>query len=151
MVISRWKPRRETLWPFLLAGTITFCSGFAAVHLEADWFAPDKVAHFCLYGALATTLVRLERLRRWTLLGGGWALLLASAYGLGDEFRQSLTHGIRQYDLLDWAADTLGAALAVALYLRWPWYRGWMERPVFSKRRKARVEISPEPLPNQPA
>lgn len=133
MVISRWKPRRETIWPFLLGGTITFCSGYAAVHLESDWFAPDKVGHFALYGALATAIARHPGLSRWPWLGAWWAIVLASAYGLGDEFRQSLTI-VRLFEWDDWIADTLGAALAVALYLRWPWYRSWMERPVFRNR-----------------
>ena len=132
---SKLKFRRETLWPFLLAGTITFCSGYAAVHLENDWLAPDKVGHFALYGALATALVRVERLRRWVLLGGWWAILLASAYGLGDEFRQSFTI-VRLFEWDDWIADTLGAALAVALYLRWPSYRRLLETPILRKRPK---------------
>jgi hypothetical protein len=74
--------------------------------------------------------------------------VLASAYGMGDEFRQSLTHGIRTPDWHDWLADTLGAITAVALYLYGAWYRRTMEWPVFKRHTKPRVEISPESLPN---
>jgi VanZ family protein len=69
-------------------------------------------------------------------------MLLASAYGLGDEFRQSLNF-YRSYDLADWAADTLGAVVAVTLYLRWSWYRRLLERPLFKRRQRSQ---SPEEL-----
>lgn len=144
---TKWQKRRETLWPFLLAGTITVCSGFPATIPESNWIQVDKLGHFAAYGALATAIIRHPALVRWPLLGlppslpelwrtGWWALVLASAYGLGDEFRQSLTAGIRQYDLADWAADTVGAAVAVVLYARWPWYRRLMEMPLWKKRPK---------------
>jgi len=144
------KFRRDVIWPVLLAGTITLCSGFpAAVPTIIDI---DKVGHFGAYGALATAIVRIPELKRWPLLGCWWALMLASAYGIGDEFRQSLTHGIRTPDWHDWLADTFGAITAVTLYLHWGWYRQWMEVPVLKpKPAQPQVEISPEPLPNPPA
>jgi VanZ family protein len=101
------------------------------------WFEPDKLGHFAAYGALATATIRLPVLARWPLLGLWWALPLASAYGLGDEFRQSLTHGIRSPDWHDWVADTMGAALAVTLYLRWSWYQRLMETPLFKRRKRS--------------
>ena len=147
MNLSKLKFRRETLWPFLLAGTITWCSGHAATLPEVSGLAVDKIGHFGLYGALATAIIRHPALARWPGLGlppsplglwrGAWALILASAYGLGDEFRQSLTHGVRQYDLADWAADTVGAVVATGLYIGWPWYRRLMETPLWKKRPKA--------------
>jgi VanZ family protein len=145
------KVRRETIWPVLLAATITVCSGFPAAVPEVRWIEADKVGHFALYGVLATTLLRHPGLARWPWPGAWWAVPLASLYGLGDEFRQSLTHGIRSFDLADWAADTAGAVVAGVLYRRWAGYRHLLETPVFGKRGKARVEISPEPLPNHTA
>jgi hypothetical protein len=139
MANSRWKLRRETVWPFLLAGTITWCSGFPAAAPDLTFLSSDKVGHFAAYGALATAIIRHPALAGWPWPRLWWALLLASAYGLGDEFRQSLTAGIRQYDLADWAADTAGALVAVTLYLRWPRYRRVMEMPIF-RRRKATEE-----------
>jgi VanZ family protein len=127
-------PRRETLLPFVLAGSITFCSGYPASVPEVGWLEMDKLGHFAAYGALATAIIRIPGLGRWRGLGLWWALLLASAYGMGDEFRQSLTHGIRSPDWHDWLADTIGATVAVTCYLRWPLYRRLMEWPVLRRR-----------------
>lgn len=139
---SKWQKRRDVAWPFLLAATITWCSGYPATLPEVDWLSVDKIGHFAAYGALATALVRIAGVRRWGVLGGWWALLLASAYGLGDEFRQSLTHGVRQYDLKDWLADTVGAIVATVCYLRWNWYRQVLEMPL--RRKKPTVGIPVE-------
>ena len=144
--------RRELAWPVALALTITWSSGHPAAVPEVSWLEIDKLGHFAAYGALATGIVRLAGLQRWPLLGAWWALVLASAYGMGDEFRQSLTVGIRSPDWRDWLADTLGAITAVALYLRWPLYRRWMEFPILKRKpAKPQVEISAESLPNPPA
>ena len=144
--MTRPKPkfRRDIAWPFIMAATITWCSGHAAAVPEVDWLAVDKVGHFALYGALATAIARIPALARWPLIRLWWALVLASAYGLGDEFRQSLTAGVRTCDWHDWAADTAGATLAVALYMYWPWYRRWMEYPVF-KRKPAKLPAAEVP------
>jgi VanZ family protein len=129
------KLRRETVWPFLLAGTITWCSGYPAAVPDVDWFQPDKLGHFAAYGALATAIVRIPALVRWPWLACWWSLPLASAYGLGDELRQSLT-AYRSCDWHDWLADTVGAAVAVTLYLRWGAYRRLMDKPIFRRRPK---------------
>ena len=136
---SKWQKRRDAAWPFLLAGTITFCSGFPAAVPTIEWFAPDKAGHFAAYGALATALVRIPALARWPLLGAWWTVLPTSAYGLGDEFRQSFTI-VRLFEWDDWLADTFGAAVAVALYLRWAGYRRWLETPVLKKRAKPQMD-----------
>jgi VanZ family protein len=141
MPLPKFNVRRDTVWPFLLAGTITVCSGYPAAVPEIDLFQPDKIGHFAAYGALATAIIRHPALVRWPWLGLWWALPLASLYGLGDEFRQSLNY-YRSYDLADWAADTLGAAVAVTLYLRWPGYRRLLETPVFSRRKAPTKEVT---------
>lgn len=132
---SKTKFRRETVWPFLLAGTITVCSGFPAALPEMGWFESDKLGHFAAYGALGTAIIRHPALSRWQTIGAAGAILLASAYGLGDEFRQSLTI-FRLFEWDDWLADTIGAFTAVLLYVRWAKYRRWMETPVRFKRPK---------------
>jgi len=142
---GRHWPRRETLWPFLLAGTITWCSGLPAALPDINWLAVDKLGHFAAYGTLATAIIRHPALVRWPWLGLWWALPLASAYGLGDEFRQNLTV-YRQYDLADWVADTVGAALAVILYIRWPGYRRLLETPVIKQRHRSDATEVPEGL-----
>lgn len=132
MTLPKPKFRRDIAWPFALAGTITWCSGHAAA--VPDVVDIDKLGHFAAYGALATAIVRIAGLGRWPGLGCWWALVLASVYGMGDEFHQSLTHGIRTPDWHDWLADTLGAITAVALYLHWPRYRRWMEWTVLKRK-----------------
>jgi len=84
----------------------------------------DKLLHAVEYAGLAALLVLgLTHLgtvgrRRAALL----AVLLASAYGASDELHQYFVPG-RSCDLLDWAADTLGA-LAGGL-LAGPFLRRW--------------------------
>jgi VanZ family protein len=129
------KFRRETVWPFLLAGTITVCSGFPAALPEMGWFEPDKLGHFVAYGALGTAIVRHPALSRWQTIGAAGAILLASAYGLGDEFRQSLTI-FRLFEWDDWLADAIGAFTAVVLYVRWTGYRRLLEKPIRFNRPK---------------
>lgn len=146
MTLTKPKFRRETLWPFLLAATITWCSGHPATLPEVSGLAVDKIGHFGLYGALATAIIRHPVIGRWPWLGLWWALPLASAYGMGDEFRQSLTEGVRSCDWHDWLADTIGAAVAVSLYIRWPWYRRLMETPLWKKRTKAKAPEGSEDL-----
>jgi VanZ family protein len=140
---SKWQKRRDAAWPFLLAGTITFCSGFPAAVPTIEWISVDKLGHFAAYGALASAMVRNDALRRWPWLGAWWAVLLTSAYGLGDEFRQSFTI-VRMFEWDDWVADTLGASTAVVLYLRWAGYRRLMEMPLWRKRAKPTADNAPE-------
>ena len=80
---SVWTERRALIWPVLMAGTITWCSGFAVVNVKITAFAPDKMGHFAIYGMLATAVVRLPALARWPVLGAWWAIAITSAYGLG--------------------------------------------------------------------
>ena len=96
----------------------------------------DKVVHFFVFGLLATLLARTD----WAA-GRPWlAVVLASFYGFVDEAHQSFTPG-RFVDVADWVADTLGAVVAVAVYVRWPAYRRWLERPLTAMRsRKSRIE-----------
>lgn len=131
------KVRRETVWSFALAATITWCSGQPAAVPQVEWLAVDKVGHLVAYGALATAIIRHPALARWSLLGAWWGVPLASGYGLGDEFRQAFG-GVRMFEWADWAADTAGAVVAVVLYLRWPAYRRLLETPVLRLRPRKR-------------
>jgi len=74
----------------------------------------------------------------WGILDakGGWskwpawlAVLTVSAFGVTDEWHQSFVPG-RDCDVFDWLSDTLGAALAVTLYVKWAWYRRLLEMRV---------------------
>ena len=121
---SQGKPPQQIIWPLLVAALIFLASSRS--HLAGPEVTHlDKVAHFGVYGLLATLACRL---------GGGWraaawALLAVSAYGATDEWHQSFVPG-RSTELADWIADTAGAALAVSLYTGWARYRQLLERPL---------------------
>lgn len=129
---------RAWVWPVVLAVGIFIASTRSQI-AEPDISHIDKVAHFGVYGLLATLLCRLGR---------GWraavfALLAASLYGISDEWHQSFTPG-RSVEVADWVADTSGAALAVLLYTLWPRYRRWLETRLERKRRIEKpAEVAP--------
>lgn len=91
--------------------------------LETPMLFPgqDKLFHAVAYGVLGSfLLLALPAARGGS--GYGWAQIqtatvIASLYGISDEFHQSFVPG-RQADVLDWVADTTGALLA-ALLLAW--------------------------------
>ena len=136
------------LWPLLLTLAITWESAMAVPSVGPAWLSFDKLAHFAVFGLLATTLARLDQAKRWPLLGALWAIVFVSVYGFADELLQGFIPD-RSMEFADWAADTLGAAVAVVVYLRWTGYRRALEAPL-RRRRQPRVEISPESGPNPP-
>jgi VanZ family protein len=93
----------------------------------------DKFAHFGVYGLLATLVCRLGYGWRAAL----WTLIAVSAYGASDEWHQSFVPG-RTMDVRDWIADTVGAAIAIALYVGWTWYRRLLETPLWRRRHEVR-------------
>ncbi|MBX3751359.1 MAG: VanZ family protein [Opitutaceae bacterium] len=131
------------LWPFSLATMIVIASGRSEVAAPGV-VGIDKVAHFGVFGLLAILVVRngFTPRRAWV------AVLAVSLFGLTDEWHQSVTPG-RFVEVADWVADTLGAIVAVTIYVRWPRARAWLERPLW--RRQRRIE-KPDPLvPNEAA
>ena len=78
----------------------------------------DKALHATEYAGLALLLCRAIRGE-----GVGWglsivlAVMVASAYAASDEWHQLYVPG-RDSDILDWTADTLGAAVGSVGY--WP-------------------------------
>ena len=112
-------------WALALALTIVMASSRSRVASPeiADF---DKVAHFFVYGLLATLVARNLPVR-----GRVWlAILIVSVFGASDEWHQSFTPG-RSATVADWVADTLGAGLAAAVYAGWAGYRGLLERPMW--------------------
>jgi VanZ family protein len=77
----------------------------------------DKLEHAAAYGVMGALFTR-------AFLGYGGkprtalllAIFFASAYGATDEIHQRFTPG-RSPDVLDWAADTVGAALGSFCWL----------------------------------
>ena len=80
----------------------------------------DKLLHFGAYGVMAILFYRTylagwpQAIKR-TLI---WASVISTAlYGLSDEIHQYFVPE-RSADLLDWLADTVGAAVGTVIYQR---------------------------------
>jgi VanZ family protein len=86
----------------------------------------DKLAHFCVYGLMATLLFRLIPPASRNGLSALVVILAVSLFGLSDEIHQAFTPG-RSVEFADWVADTLGAVVAVMAYWKWGAYRHLME------------------------
>jgi len=110
------------MFPLLFAATIFLASSRSTLGTGPMPEGGDKVVHFAAFGLLATLTCRLGR--GWK--AAFWALFAASAYGALDEWHQSFVP-MRQSDVMDWLADTLGAAVGVITYQGWPRYRQWLE------------------------
>jgi len=123
------RPAGHWLWAVAVAITVFIASGRGQVSGPSIAHA-DKIAHALVFGLIATLVGRSFRRRRWVWV----AIVLTSAYGAADEWRQSLTPG-RSVEFGDWVADTVGAALAVTLYQCWPLYRRILETPLFRRKR----------------
>ncbi len=125
------------VYPIALAAMVVVASGrsqVAAPHIVNI----DKMVHFSVFGLIATLVLRAPGVGRW------WAAVaLVSGFGICDEMRQSFTPG-RSVELADWAADTAGALVAVLLYSFWPWYRRFLEIPLWrSAGKRSRLISSP--------
>jgi VanZ family protein len=127
--------RQGWLWVIALACSLVLASSNNPAQIPGSFVGFDKVAHFGVFGLLATFVLRTGAV--WRRLGWrGWiALAAVSAFGVTDEWHQSFTPG-RSVEFADWLADTSGAALAVTLYLHWGWYRRLLETPLRFRHRK---------------
>jgi VanZ family protein len=126
MAENQSRSRARWGWPILLAFTVFHASGQGAV-AAPDIVSIDKIGHFGVFGLLATLIARTQPRSRWWM-----GVLLASLYGICDEFRQSLTPG-RSVEFADWVADTTGAAFAVTIYAKWDLYRRLMEKKLWGR------------------
>ena len=99
------------------------------------FFRFDKLAHFCVFGLLATLILRMLSTGKKGIRNGLIAVLIVSLFGITDEFHQSFTPG-RSVEVADWIADTLGAVTAVWVYLNWNWYRKLMESGLLKASKK---------------
>jgi VanZ family protein len=99
------------------AGTLFWMSHRPAGPGIPPWFlAHDKITHALAFGILALLVyLALRRAHRAPIgLAAALAWLAATVYGGTDEIHQMFVP-TRQPDWHDWFADTIGAALAVAL------------------------------------
>jgi VanZ family protein len=98
---------------------IFFVSSLPAAPLPQQM--SDKAAHmlgYLLLGALSARAVAGGVPRRITAAAAAAALLVASGYGLFDEWHQSFVPG-RSPDVADWLVDTTGAAMGIGLCWAW--------------------------------
>ncbi len=77
----------------------------------------DKLAHMIIYGTLAAATIfafapETRQQKRWPVVA--MVILIATIYGVSDEFHQSFIPG-RSPDIIDVLADCAGA-VAVALF-----------------------------------
>jgi len=96
--------------------TIFFLSNQPTLHLPSLFDNQDKVMHAGAYGLLGIFILGSMPLRLPGYTRGQvwFSVLIASLYGISDEFHQSFVPG-RTPDVADWLADTLGALLAAML------------------------------------
>lgn len=95
------------------------------------WLPPhaDKIIHAVLYAILAGLIHVALRMRGFPPpRAAWWALGLASLYGITDEWHQSMVAN-RHADVMDWIADTVGAAWVVfAARHETRWFPGFLHR-----------------------
>ena len=136
------RPRPAWLLPLAAAWAIFWLSSRSSYPAGLVLAPPlDKLAHASVFGLLALVL-------DWSLRRSApglpmyrrhlWVFVLVSLYGLSDEWHQAFVPG-RDCDGLDWLADTIGAALGLALVslplvftrrMAWNgWVRGSALRP----------------------
>lgn len=106
--------------------TLAVSSSFSRGVAAPDIGGFDKMAHFCVFGLLATLFFRRQTLgffehRRWL-----FAFAQVMCYAFTDEILQSF-NPTRSFDVKDWVADGVGALLAIGLYRSWPFYRKVLE------------------------
>lgn len=122
---ERFRFDPDVAWPVLIVGTVILVSGSSDVASPDVGVSLDKLAHFAVFGVLATSVARLR-----TFVAGCWrgalgAWVLVACFGAFDEWRQSFTPG-RSVEFGDWLADAAGAGVATALY-SWDRYRALLE------------------------
>ena len=120
------KLKLHSFWPFALIFCIYVASSQSSLAAPSIGCSYDKLAHFLVFGLLATSIIRIPFFfeKRWH--GVFLTVLLVSFFGGLDEFRQFFTEG-RSVEFNDWIADTCGALLASTLYLKWGLYRQILE------------------------
>lgn len=129
--------RYAWVWPVLLGATIFTLSGATKIATPdvGFQFSKDKIAHFLVFGLLATSILRIQVFQKLGWRGAILAALITILYGGFDELRQSLTPG-RTVEFADWIADSLGAITASTLYSIVSPYRQLLEVRIRLKRPK---------------
>src|SRR5438045_6293623 len=110
--VRYWLP---VLFAFALIFYLSSLPALTFPKVEIPFF--DKFVHICLYGLLGFSLARVFTLtsdRPFSFINCGpsilAAIVIASVYGVSDEFHQSFVPG-RAVELFDVLADVTGATL----------------------------------------
>jgi len=100
-------------------GVLFWLSNQPSIDAPLLFTGQDKIFHAGIYGILGLFLLGTMRrpLAGYTTRQISLSVIIASLYGISDEFHQSFVPG-RSPDVWDWAADTTGALLAVLLFVR---------------------------------
>jgi VanZ family protein len=110
---TEWNERFLLTWlpPALWALVIFLGSSLPGSAIPGNLSVPGHLAEYAVLGALLFLALR----RTVNPKSAAWlALAISSAYGATDELHQLFVPG-RVADPIDWALDTLGAALGIAL------------------------------------
>jgi VanZ family protein len=129
---------RAIVWPVIVVAAVVVASSQSHIAAPRGIVGFDKIAHFSVYGLLATVLARIwfsGKRRPWRVVF--LAVAITSLFGITDELHQSFTPG-RSVELADWLADTGGATLAAVVYVYWAGWRRLLERPLGRNRRSGR-------------
>lgn len=95
---------------------IFYLSNQPTLHVPPLFEHQDKLMHFVAYGLLGLFVLGTMSppAAGYSTTQVAWSTLLASLYGISDEFHQSFVPG-RNPDVFDWAADTAGALLTTLM------------------------------------
>ena len=127
--------RTRLIFPIAMIIIVFFASGSSLDLNVPRFYMQDKLVHFFLFGLVATLVLRVSYHPDRPWRSGLVSILLTSLYGVADEFRQSFTPG-REVDVMDWAADTMGALVAATVYIHVPFWRRFLERTFWERARK---------------
>lgn len=129
---------RVWIFPIGLMLAISIFSMFPVPQLPGIEFAyKDKLAHFAVFGLLATGLLRAAAKRMPMRAATIMAIAVTALFGLVDEVRQGLTP-YRYVEFDDWLADSLGAVVAVYVYRFCKVYRHILEFRLLTIRKNSR-------------
>jgi len=101
-----------------------------------DFIGFDKIAHFFVFGLLATLVYRATHFPLSSPFKWMVAFAVVALYSSIDEAIQYF-NPVRTADWMDLVADGLGAIVALFFYRNWKFYRELMERPVLRSRSSA--------------
>jgi len=94
-------------------------SSFSSIELpKVEFISADKLVHMGVYGFLAIlcyiSLIHLAKRSTFTDSPFSWSLVIASLYGISDEFHQYFVPN-RSSEVQDWLADFVGVVFAVLI------------------------------------